>query len=90
MEFKVKINKDEFERIKTGEKTFVSIDETVQKGDVLILREWDTDPVNPTSLQSKGYTDTAPLQFEAGFIDYGKSKAIVSLLPLKPSKKSKS
>lgn len=73
-------------RVADGSKTFElrNNDRGFQSGDEVQLKEWDPEPINPTSTSPKGFTDSPPLDFTIGYIlVLNSSEVIFSLLPAK-------
>lgn len=78
-----------FCRIDDGSKTFLVADNDTgfQLGDTVLLKEFDEEPVNPTSDSPKGYTGNE-LEFGVGYVlSLGVNNVVFSLLPLKPNRK---
>lgn len=94
-----------FQRLKNGTKTFFvheDYDQGIQAGDIVTMREWDSQPINATTLSEKGYTESEPLVFKVGFVEHlSAGRMILSLLatdeeakplppaPTTPGKKTK-
>lgn len=86
MEHELKIVPNHFSRIKDGSKTFEIADayEGLQMGDTVVLKEWDSSPINVTSsLNPKGFTGSPDLKFKVGYVHVHNSQVIFSLLPVK-------
>lgn len=76
-------------RVKDGTKTFEvrKNDRNFQFGDIVILREWDPEPITGATKAPKGYTDSPELTFKIGFILVLDSSTVAfSLLPIKKVK----
>lgn len=92
MEHEIKILPRDYARISDGSKTF-HVEHNAngyQCGDIVILREWDPTPINPTDKKQtpKGYTDRPDLTFKLGFVQLlDRDQLIFSLLPHSPAKK---
>lgn len=88
MTHEIKVDKHFYSRIVDGSKTFQECqnDTGIQPGDIVTLREWDTDPINSSSMAEKGYTDRS-IEFTVGFVDgIGGSRIVFSLIPIKKTK----
>lgn len=88
MKHELKIWPQFYCRVKDGSKTFEvrNNDRNFQRGDMVVLREWDPEPINKQvpMPSPKGYTESPPLEFEVGYILVLDEKTVVfSLLPLK-------
>jgi hypothetical protein len=80
-------------RVLDGTKTFEvrKNDRNYQRGDSLVLQEWDPNPITPTDRAPKGYTGSQDLEFEIGYIAVlDQDTVVLSLInPKKPKKVSK-
>lgn len=82
----LKIHPQYYSRVADGTKTFEirDNDRSFQKGDTVVLKEYDPKPVNPTDKVPKGYTGSHDLTFTIGYIHVLTSSQVVfSLLPIK-------
>lgn len=89
MKHELKIWPQYYCRVADGSKTFElrENDRGFQSGDHVILKEYDPEPVNPTSKSPKGFTESKPLEFKIGYIlVLDSNRVIFSLLPIKESK----
>lgn len=87
-EFKVEVSI--YRRIVNGSRTFHVVDNArnIQMADTVLLKEWDDEPINATTLKPRGYTKEQ-LSFTVGFVEnLGSSRVVFSLLPMPKSKKS--
>lgn len=85
----LKIDPIPYSRVADGSKTFEirENDRGFQPGDTVILREFDRQPVNPTSNSPRGFTNATPLEFLIGYVHVlDSSRVVFSLLPLKKKK----
>ena len=85
MKHELKIWPMYYSRVLDGSKTFEirSNDRGYQSGDTVVLKEWDPDPINPTTKDPKGYTGSKDLEFRIGYIHVlNKQDVVFSLLPL--------
>lgn len=90
MEHELKIWPKYYCRVADGSKTFEvrENDRGFQPGDIVILREFDPEPINPTSISPKGYTGSPDLKFKVGYVLVLTSTQVVfSLLPIKEAPK---
>lgn len=90
MEHELKIWPKYYCRVADGSKTFEvrENDRGFQPGDIVILREFDPEPINPTSQSQKGYTGSPDLKFRVGYVLVLPSTQVVfSLLPIKEAPK---
>ena len=92
LEHDLKIWPQYYACVADGSKTFEvrdNDDRNFQKGDTVILREWDPKPL-PGVKTSRGYTESKPLKFKIGYVyNLSSSRVVFSLLPLPVNKKSK-
>lgn len=75
-------------RVADGSKTFEirNNDRAFQSGDTVVLKEFDPEPVNPTSNEPKGYTGAKDLEFTIGYIHVLNSDEVVFSLLQKAKK----
>lgn len=74
-----------YSRVAEGSKTFEirNNDRDYQRGDKVILREWDPKPINPTDNMAMGFTGSPPLEFIVGYVhNLGRDEVVFSLLPV--------
>lgn len=86
MEHELKIYPQFYLRVAEGTKTFEirNNDRAFQKGDTVVLREWDPKTVNPTDKVPRGYTDAPELKFSIGYVHIlDSSNVVFSLIPIK-------
>jgi len=58
-----------------------------QKGDKVILKEWDPTPINPEFSTPHGFTGSPALEFTIGYVlPVERDKVIFSLLPIPKTK----
>lgn len=72
-------------RVVDGSKTFEvrNNDRGFQPGDVVVLKEWDPEPINPTDRAPKGFTGAPDLEFRIGYMyPLSSSQVVFSLLPI--------
>jgi Domain of unknown function (DUF3850) len=89
MTHELKILPQFYERVKDGSKTFEvrKNDRGFQKGDFVILREWDSQLERDASGQPvAGFVDSEALTFRIGYVlplneKHGESRVVFSLLP---------
>ncbi len=75
-----------FQRCKDGSKTFElrKNDRGYQPGDIVIMREWNPEPINAGGKEAQGFTDEKPLEFKIGYVlMLDSDRVIFSLLPIK-------
>lgn len=81
-------------QVASGAKTFEyrDNDRNFQKGDKVILKEFDPTPINPEFSTPVGYTGSPPLEFVIGYVlPVERDKVVFSLLPIpKPKEPEKS
>lgn len=80
-------------QVASGMKTFEyrENDRNFQKGDKVILKEWDPTPINPEFSTPIGYTGSPALEFKIGYVlPVERDKVVFSLLPIpKPKEPEK-
>lgn len=89
MTHKLKIWPQYYEHVAAGNKNFEvrENDRGYQPGDLVILQEFDLEPVNPTSNSPKGYTGSPDLTFKVGYVlSMDRNMVVFSLLPIKNKK----
>jgi hypothetical protein len=92
LDHELKISPQDYARIKNGSKTFEirGNGPSFQSGDTVTLKEWDPQPINATTKEPKGYTDSQDLKFQIGHVHVLDSSTVVfSLLTLKNNKQRK-
>lgn len=94
MEHELKIWPQWYRRVADGSLNFQirTNDRGFQTGDMVKLREWDPDPVNPTDSRApRGYTGTKDLKFRIGYVlVLDAMRVVFSLLPPPAEKPAKS
>lgn len=89
LKHELKIWPEYYARVLDGTKTFEirDNDRSFQKGDTVILKEFDPSPVNPSDKIPKGYTGSEDLEFTIGYVHVlTKDTVVFSLLPSKKNK----
>jgi hypothetical protein len=89
MKHELKIWPQFYCRVAEGTKTFQirKNDRAFQSGDIVVFKEWDPSPVNPTDISPRGYTASPPIEFTIGYIEYlDKNMVVFSLIPQKKNK----
>ena len=90
MKHELKIWPQFYCRVADGTKTFElrENDRGFQPGDIVVLKEWDPEPITVTDKTApRGYTDSPALEFRIGYVlVLDSSRVIFSLLPLKKAK----
>lgn len=79
-----------YAQVASGQKTFEyrENDRNFQKGDKVILKEWDPTPINPEFTPQVGFTGSPPLEYTIGYVLHvERDKVIFSLLPIPKAKK---
>lgn len=74
-----------YAQVASGQKTFEyrENDRNFQKGDKVILKEWDPTPINPEFTPQIGFTGSPHLEFVIGYVlPVEREKVIFSLLPI--------
>lgn len=93
MTHELKIWPQFYQAVANGTKTFEirQNDRGFQKGDTVILREFDPSPQNPTDNKiPRGYTGSPDLEFQIGYIFVlDKDHVVFSLLPVAKKTQSK-
>lgn len=86
MKHELKIHPKFYCRVADGSKTFEirNDDRGYQPGDTVLLKEWDDNPINKTSNEPKGFTDSPQIEATIGYIHMLDSISVVfSLLKVK-------
>ena len=84
MKHELKIWPQFYCRVADGSKTFEirRNDRAFQPGDIVELKEWDPNPINPTDRAARGYTESPRLTFKIGYlIAIDNDRVVFSLLP---------
>lgn len=92
MIYETNVTPESYERLKTGQKTFVvTQNRGFQQGDTVHLLEFDPEPMNPNTSLPKGLTGSPVLEYKVGYVQVlSDTEVVFSLLPKpKAAKKPK-
>lgn len=90
MKHEIKVAPAYFARIREGQKTWETIaaSAAIQPGDSVTVCEFDPTPRNATTHAPKGFTDSPPLEFIAGFCEFSDQRVTFALLPATKDKRT--